>query len=122
MPENNAEIISAVAWDNVPEDALPSETGEVLRRFVGGQQMTIARISFSDGASTVPHKHLNEQFSMVLQGEMEFTIDGQTETVREGQIIFLPSNSFHGARANTASVVLDMFAPPRADWGPPKTG
>ena len=83
--------------------------------------MTVARISFSAGAATLEHRHDNEQFSLVLSGEMEFVVEGEKTIVRDGELIHLPSNSFHGARAISESVVLDMFAPPRADWGPPPT-
>ena len=120
--QTNDTNVQTFAWNDVPSDAMPALSGEVARQFIGGEKMTIARITFSAGAHLAAHKHNNEQFTMVLQGEMEFTVDGQTKTVREGEIVFLPSNSFHGAKANVASVVLDMFAPPRTDWGLPKTG
>lgn len=111
--------INKVAWDNMPETAMPAVAGSILRRFVGGQQMTVARIAFSEGAAVAEHRHVNEQFSLVLEGEMEFVVEGEKTIVRAGEIIHLPASSFHGARAISASVILDVFSPPRADWGPP---
>ncbi len=108
-------------WDAVPEDAMPALAGDVLRRFVGGEQMTVARVAFSEGAVMAPHKHDNEQFSIVLSGVMEFTIEGVPVRAETGEVVHLASNETHGARSLSGpAVVLDVFAPPRADWGAPK--
>jgi mannose-6-phosphate isomerase-like protein (cupin superfamily) len=40
------------------------------------------------------HSEMNELF-MVLEGEMEFVIDGQPRTVRAGESVDLPSNLLH---------------------------
>jgi quercetin dioxygenase-like cupin family protein len=106
-------------WDRVPKEAMPAQAGDVLRRFVGGEQMTVARVSFSAGAVTEPHRHANEQFSLVLSGTMEFLVEGDPVVVRAGEVIHLPANALHGARALEPAVIMDVFAPPRADWGPP---
>lgn len=106
-------------WNGVPEEAMPSVEGDVLRRFVGGEQMTVARVAFSRGAVTEPHRHANEQFSLVLEGAMEFLVEGQPTLVQTGELIHLPSNVLHGAKALETSVIIDVFAPPRTDWGPP---
>lgn len=106
-------------WDAVPESEMPAVSGRVTRRFVNGERMTVGRVAFTEGAETEPHRHENEQFTTVLSGRMEFTVEGRRVVVREGETLFLASNEWHGARALTAAVVLDVFAPPRADWGPP---
>ena len=106
-------------WDSVPESEMPALAGRVTRRFVGGERMTVGRVAFTEGAAIEPHRHDNEQFTTVLSGVLEFTVEGRTVVLREGETLFLASNELHGARALTAAVVLDVFAPPRADWGPP---
>ncbi len=113
--------LQSINWDNVPAAQMPSESGTVVRQFINGQTMTVARISFTNGAATLAHSHDNEQISLVISGEMEFMVEGETTIVRAGELIHLPSNSWHGAKANAESVLLDMFSPPRADWGPPPT-
>jgi len=106
-------------WANVPESALPATTGEVLRRFIGGAQMTVARVTFIEGTITPEHRHENEQFTLVIEGALEFTVEGKPVVVRAGECIHLPANELHGARALTHTTVFDVFSPPRADWGPP---
>ena len=108
-------------WAELPETPLPAEVGTILRQFVGGEQMTIARITFAAGSSLPAHRHENEQFTLVLEGTMEFTVEGETIIVEAGQTIHLKSNEFHGAKSLTEATLLDVFAPPRADWGPPPT-
>jgi quercetin dioxygenase-like cupin family protein len=105
-------------WETVAEEAMPAD-GSVLRRFVNGEQMTLARVAFTRGSVTPPHRHENEQFSVVLSGIMEFTIEGKPVVVRAGEMVHLGANEFHGARALEDSVLLDIFSPPRADWGTP---
>ncbi len=38
---------------------------------------------------------------------------------RAGDVVHLASDEMHGARALEDTVVLDVFAPPRDDWGAP---
>ena len=109
-------------WQDLPEDAMPAD-GSVLRRFVNGQEMTMARVSFTEGSAVPAHRHENEQFSLVLSGTMEFTVEGKPVLVQAGEVLFLPANELHGARALQDAVVLDVFAPPRKDWpAPPSEG
>jgi quercetin dioxygenase-like cupin family protein len=108
--------MSAINWDDLPVSQLPATEGTVLRRFVTGDKMTVARIEFSRGAHLPAHRHPNEQFSLVLEGKMEFTIEGTVQVINAGEAVHLKSEEFHGARALEASIILDMFAPPRTDW------
>jgi len=103
-------------WDAMEPSAMPALAGSVLRRYVSGEKLTIARIAFSTGAVTAEHRHENEQFSYVLEGTMEFTIEGEPLVVQAGEMVHLPSNILHGAKAVTEAVVLDVFSPIRADW------
>lgn len=108
--------MATYVWDSMEATAMPAVTGSVMRRYVSGAEMTVARIAFSEGAVTAEHRHENEQFSYVLEGTMQFTIEGAPLVVPAGEMVHLPSNVLHGAKAVTAAIVLDMFAPPRADW------
>jgi quercetin dioxygenase-like cupin family protein len=107
-------------WDRVRESKMPSVEGDVLRRFVEGEQMTVGRVSFTAGATTEPHRHHNEQFSIVLSGRMEFTVEGKSVIVGQGEVLHLEANELHGAKALEPSVVMDVFSPPRTDWVQPE--
>jgi quercetin dioxygenase-like cupin family protein len=106
----------AVPWEEIPESEMPSLAGTVLRRFLSGEKMTVARVTFTEGAAVSEHTHENEQYTLVLSGRMEFRIEGETVVVGAGEVLHLPSNVRHGAKALEPSVLLDVFSPPRADW------
>lgn len=99
---------------------MPALSGNILRRFVHGETITVARVAFKAGSEAAQHRHANEQFSFVLSGVMEFTVEGEPIRVKAGEFLHLPSHCLHGARAlDEDVVVLDVFSPPRADWGAP---
>jgi quercetin dioxygenase-like cupin family protein len=54
------------------------------------------------------HRH-GAQWGIVVEGEMELTIDGVTRTHRRGDSYFIPAGAEHGAKFNTAVKVIDVF-------------
>ena len=88
-------------------------------------RVTVARVTFAAGGVLPVHQHANEQFSVVLEGALEFVLDDGPVVARTGDVVHLSAHEVHGARALEDSVVLDVFAPPRDDWGaqePPPVG
>ena len=108
--------MSKFDWGTIPESAMPALAGSVLRRFVHGEKMTIAQVTFAADSEVAIHSHDNEQFTFVLSGTMEFTIAGEKVIVNTGEVVHLPPNIPHGARSIGEAAVLDIFAPIRADW------
>jgi quercetin dioxygenase-like cupin family protein len=104
------------ALDGFEQEPMPALSGRVLRQFVSGEQMTVARVAFDEGSEMAEHWHANEQFTVLLSGQMEFTVAGEKVAVSAGEVLFLPSNVPHSARSLTDAVLLDVFSPPRADW------
>jgi len=91
--------VKRTSWGEVPESPLPSENGgSVLRRFVGGEMMTVARVMFAAGSVLPVHQHANEQFSVVLEGALEFVLDGGPVVARAGDVVHLSAHEVHGAR------------------------
>jgi quercetin dioxygenase-like cupin family protein len=103
-------------WDDLPEAAMPVAAGLMLRRFVSGTALTVARFTLTAGTVLAEHAHANEQFSIVLAGRIEFIVGGRRTLVEGGGLIHLPAHIVHGATALTDTEVIDVFAPPRADW------
>ena len=58
-------------------------------------------IEYEPGAEVPEHRHLHEQIGVVLEGELEATVDGQTRKVGEGGVIAVPSNVLHSSKALT---------------------
>ena len=75
----------------------------------------------AEGFEVAVHAHANEQFVVCLEGETEFTLEEpggtRTVTVTGGQVLELPPNVPHGARAIRRTVILDCFSPPSEKTG-----
>jgi quercetin dioxygenase-like cupin family protein len=48
-----------------------------------------------DGGGPPPHRHDFEEMFTLLEGELEFTFRGQTQTVRAGSTVNIPANAPH---------------------------
>lgn len=53
--------------------------------------------------SHAPHKHIHDEFMIVLDGTLQTYIDGKTDVAEKGAIIFYASNKMHQVR-NTGTV------------------
>ena len=63
------------------------------------------------------HQHENEQMGFVLRGGMQMTIGGESRELTTGQAYSIPSNTPHSVMTGPEGcVVMDIFAPVRADW------
>ena len=85
-------------------------------RLVHTEGMSVAYVDLKQGAVLPVHQHIHEQMTNVLEGELEFSVNGETRICRPGDIVVLPSNVPHGVRAITACRVIDVFQPVREDY------
>jgi len=105
-----------VKWDDVPRERL---NDKLERRYVTGENLTLAQFFLARGCLVPRHSHENEQFSHVVSGCLRFRLgaDGaESVDVRAGEFIVLPPHLPHDAEALEDSVVLDSFSPIRRDW------
>lgn len=65
-----------------------------------------------------PHSHPFDQLSFVLEGEMLFEVDGMAFELEAGDVLVIPADAPHTARATgqQRALNLDIFAPPREDY------
>jgi len=56
-----------------------------------------------------PHSH-GEQWGIVVQGEMELTVDRRTRRCRAGETYHIPANAVHKARFLSHFRGIDVFA------------
>ena len=88
----------------------------VTRQFVVGTNTMLARIVLKKGAVVPMHHHFHEQISHVVEGALQFLVDGKETVVRAAEILCIPANVPHEVTALEDSVTLDIFNPPRQDW------
>jgi quercetin dioxygenase-like cupin family protein len=100
-------------WDEL---ALEKVTEMISRKVVTGEREMLAQIYLKKGCVVPMHSHESEQITYVLQGALRFLIDGEQITVREGEVLLIPSWVEHQAEALDDTFELDVFSPIRQDW------
>jgi quercetin dioxygenase-like cupin family protein len=100
-------------WDEIELDKV---TEMISRKIVTGEKEMLAQIYLKKGALVPMHSHESEQITYVLQGALRFLIGGEEITVREGEVLHIPSWVEHQAEALDDTFELDLFSPIRLDW------
>lgn len=103
-------------WTDVPREDVSER---LARRLITGDRVMLAHVYLKKGCVVPRHSHENEQFTYILEGALHFFIgaDGAEEVVvRAGEVLHLPGNVPHEARALEDTLDVDVFSPPRQDW------
>src|SRR6266700_6467903 len=100
-------------WDEI---ALEKVTEMLSRKIVTGEREMIAQIYLKRGCLVPNHAHESEQMTYVLQGALKFLVGGEEITVREGEVLHIPSGIEHQAEALEDTFELDVFSPLRLGW------
>lgn len=79
-----------------------------------GQRAMTNFVTFAPGTVAPRHVHEEEQIVIILDGEMEFDLDGDVRTMRKGDVAVIPAWVPHGAwTVGTHCREVDVFCPPR---------
>jgi quercetin dioxygenase-like cupin family protein len=113
MIDDDREAFRLYRWDELP---LEKVTEMVSRKIVSGSREMVAQHYMKKGALVPVHAHESEQMTYVLQGALKFLIGGEEITVREGEVLHIPSWVEHQAEALDDTFELDIFSPIRQDW------
>ena len=100
-------------WDEI---ALDKVTEMLSRKIVTGEREMLVQVYVKRGCLVPLHAHQSEQMTYVLQGALKFLVAGEDITVREGEVIHIPSGVEHQAEALEDTFELDIFSPVRQEW------
>jgi quercetin dioxygenase-like cupin family protein len=101
---------------NGPEVQHP-EPGIERRIMAYCDKVMLCELKFVKGTTSALHKHPHEQITYVISGALKFSVDGQEQVVRAGDVVYMPANKVHGVlQALEDSVIVDTFAPKRDDF------
>jgi quercetin dioxygenase-like cupin family protein len=78
--------------------------------------ITYACVSLEEGVNIPEHSHPHEQWTYIVEGQMEFTLSGEKQLLTPGIGAYIPSNALHSAVAVTACKVIDVFSPMRQEY------
>jgi quercetin dioxygenase-like cupin family protein len=93
-------------------ERLPGWSG----RYFHSASMTFAHYEFKRGSSIHEHFHPQEEVYEVIEGELELTIDGEMQIVRQGLVAIVPSNARHSVKALTDGRAVIVDSPPRREF------
>jgi len=79
-----------------------------------GESTMLNSVRFAPHTEAPVHSHDEEQITLVVEGELEFDIDGEVRLLTPGMVAVIPANVPHGARTgDIACHEYDVFNPPR---------
>ena len=102
-------------WDEI---ALEKVTEMLSRKIVAGDREMLVQVYVKRGCLVPMHAHDSEQMTYVLQGSLRCLVGGEEVTVREGEVLHIPSGVAHQSEALEDTFELDVFSPVRQDWLP----
>ena len=72
---------------------------------------------FEPDAVIPSHKHPHEQITYIIEGEMEFTVEGETRLLKKDDGVVIRSNQEHSARVlDKPAKAVDAWYPVREDY------
>ncbi len=64
-----------------------------------GREVIQVRVGFDPGAAFGRHSHPGEEIIYVLEGSLQYEVDGQPPvTLKAGDVLFVPAGTIHAAR------------------------
>ena len=94
-----------IAGSGLPLLAQPRPAGttrtDLLRHdlSVSGREVWQLRVTFAPGASFPRHKHPGEEIIYVLEGTVEYDLDGKPPiALKAGDVLFVPAGVVHAAK------------------------
>ena len=108
-PEEPGRFVSIEA--DLP--ALALGPGLASRPLVG-TNLLASFVRYEPGAGAPRHAHEEEQLFVMLEGEVEMELGGETRRLRPGDAVLIPAWVPHWVRSTGGAVYqLDVFSPPR---------
>lgn len=89
----------------------------IVARTYWGENLLLAVVDVTADGVVPPHSHPHEQAGIILEGEVIFTIGGQTQRLKPGDVYVIPGGVEHSVTAGDMPCkVLDIFSPVREEY------
>ena len=80
-------------------------------------RLMLSVVELKPRAVVEEHSHPHDQMGLLIEGELDFTIGGQRQTLRPGQMWRIPGGVKHTCTAGPAGAkALDVFHPVREEY------
>ena len=86
---------------------------------VGGEQVLLGRVTYGAGKGVPSHYHDEaEQVVAIVEGEVEVTIEGETRTLRAGDVAVINRGLEHELHSATGVTFFEALSPVPRDHVP----
>jgi quercetin dioxygenase-like cupin family protein len=86
---------------------------------IGGEQILLCRVTYEPGKQVPDHNHEHtEQVMAIVEGEVRITVDGETKTVRAGDVIVINRGVQHSLHSENGVTFFEALAPVPLDHVP----
>jgi len=85
-------------------------------KMVHGERISWVFWDADQGVKVPEHNHMHEQIMHVVEGQFEFTLNGDTQVYGPGSVIVIPSNATHSGIALSTCKLMDVFSPVREEY------
>lgn len=113
---SNAITIAGIILCIIPNESVAQKSGikrtELQRHdlSISGQEVIQVRVDFEPGKAFGMHLHPGEEIINVLEGTLEYVIEGEKPVVlKAGDVLFIPSGKYHSAK-NVGKVTASELA------------
>jgi quercetin dioxygenase-like cupin family protein len=95
---------SQIRYLDDPENAAKKGREFFIGHTHGGFNLQAHETILGPGAEThAPHKHVHEEIVILVEGTLEWYLEGRTERVESGSVLYFGSNQMHSVRNAGAS-------------------
>ena len=109
-PTDEAAAEAGSFADLASEEVYPG----VVRRTFSSHEATVNSYRFEAGASFPVHSHAQEQITLVTEGAIEMTVEGEVTTLEDGAWSVVAGGTKHGITAGSdGAAILAMIVPRR---------
>ncbi len=86
---------------------------------IGGEQVLLCRVTYEPGFGVPTHAHEHtEQVMVVVEGDMELTVAGETRVLRPGDVAVVNRGVEHAVRSEGGCTFFEALAPVPLDHVP----
>ncbi|MER3409631.1 MAG: hypothetical protein C4306_05925 [Thermoleophilia bacterium] len=86
---------------------------------VGGEQVLLCRVTYDPGFGVPAHHHeRTEQVMVVVDGEMELTVAGETRRLGPGDVAVINRGVEHAVRSDSGCTFFEALSPVPLDHVP----
>lgn len=93
---------------SLPELELPFPSSKVKSHAIKSESALMVMFEFLEDFDLPEHSH-RAQWGIVIEGELEFTIDGKTSIYKPGDTYDIAQGVMHSAKIPAGTKVIDIF-------------